>query len=36
MLAVYYVMKRRWMMDDEDTRLMFVYVELIIGKQVSP
>ncbi|XP_065058607.1 inner nuclear membrane protein Man1-like [Rhopilema esculentum] len=30
LLAAYYVMKRRWMMDDEDTRLMFVYVERII------
>ena len=35
LLAAYYVMKRRWMMDDEDTRLMFVFVERIIGMSLQ-
>jgi len=30
LLGIYYVMKTRWMKDDEDTRLMFLYVEKII------
>ncbi len=31
-LPTYYLLKKRWMMDDEDTRLMFVFVERIIGE----
>ncbi len=31
-LFTYFLLKKRWMMDDEDTRLMFVFVERIIGE----